>query len=170
MYRDNIADLFSQKRESNRFVLTDFILLYIKMKVFVPHFINEREELVRVVSEYFKCDKNESQVLRYINKNFGKIEEEETIDDLLDEFDEMAQNQYNYFQELVIGYESVLEECSSFMEFIFNKMEAIKEGEKYSPFDQWRRRMGLRKMEYQVFDEPFKEETMKKIGAIPRTK
>lgn len=170
MYRDDVKDLFSQKRESNRFVLTDFLLLYIKMIIYVPNYVEERKALVRVVSNFYKYDRNESEVLNAIKKIFGKVDDDEDIDEMLELFDEMAQQQYDYFQKVAVDYESVLEEYSSFIEYIFNKIEARKNKETYAPGDIWRGRMGLRKVDNPVFDDEFKEEMLERLDEIAKSK
>lgn len=170
MYRDDIKDLIAQKRESNRFVLTDFILLYIKMSVYVPDYVEERNALVRVVGEFFRYDSNESEVLNTIKKMFGKVDDDEDIDEMLEQFDDMAQEQYDYFQKMVVDYADVLDEYSSFFEYIFNKIQARKNGERYAPGDIWRRRMIPRKIEHQVFNEEFKYDMLDRLDEIAKSR
>jgi len=71
MYSDDIKDLKRQKREANQNILFSFIRIYISLRTGFPGLIKERDDLVNMVSRYFESDRNESDVLRLINKCYG---------------------------------------------------------------------------------------------------
>jgi len=98
MYSDDIKDLKKQKREAKLAIITDFIKIYFQLKIAFPSLVKEREDLVKLVGRYLDADENETEVLNKIGKIYGKREDHEGVDELLEEFDEMFENMYEHCQ------------------------------------------------------------------------
>jgi len=54
MYKDDIKELYSQKRESLTLFLVNSFTILLKLYVFMPKSIKERDKLRQIIKSYIK--------------------------------------------------------------------------------------------------------------------
>lgn len=167
MYRDDIKDLYKQKRESRKMILTDFLEIYFKLRFFFPQLVEERTALVNLVQMYFDADENEHQVLKAINKQYGRLDEHEGVDELLVDFDEMYDNLFEYCQDAFVDYGQFLEMYGDFFDLLFHKVNALITGDNYDPSLQYAHWMKMRRLDFPVFDEKYKQKILIMLPNLP---
>lgn len=167
MYQDNIRDLYKQKLESKTMILIDFLEIYIKLRIFFPQLIEERTALVNLVNLYFEADANEYEVLKAINKQYGKLDEHEGIDILLDDFDEMYDNLFEYCQDAFVDYSSFLEIYGDFIDLLMHKINVSMGKENNDLENRYTYRMKMRKLDFPVFDEKYKQKVLTMLPNLP---
>ena len=109
MYNDDVKDLYKQKAECNIQMIKDFIIIYFKLLIVMPNEKEIRDKFVFMIKEWFKYDKRESEVLKYIYKEYGHIEDDLEVDEVLEILDEIFENMFNYYDDFLEGYETMLE-------------------------------------------------------------
>ena len=169
MYKDDVKDLKSQKRESNAKILYDFFSIYIRMKLFLPDLEVERLNLVKMVQMYFDCDSNETIVLKEIKRLYGSLDEHEGVDELLDDFDDMFDSIYKYCQDAFGDYETFLSEYGDFVALIYHRIKMIIRGndpdtEALLRYRHW---MNIKKVDFPIFDEDYKEKVLIMLPTLP---
>ncbi len=167
MYREDIRELKSQKREANREILWEFVRIYLRMRLFFPHFQKERDNLVALVQTYFQADQNESEVLDSIRKYYGKREDHEGIDELLDDFDGRFEKIYQYCQDTFEDYEEVLFDYWDLFSLLELRLRSLMTGEMYEPGKEYRYRMIESPIRFPIFDEPYKQKMLELIPHLP---
>lgn len=167
MYQDNIRDLYKQKLESKTMILIDFLEIYIKLRIFFPQLIEERTALVNLVNLYFEADANEYEVLKAINKQYGKLDEHEGIDILLDDFDEMYDNLFEYCQDAFVDYGSFFEIYGDFIDLLIHKINVSMGKENNDLENRYAYRMKMRKLDFSVFDEKYKQKVLTMLPNLP---
>lgn len=167
MYRQDVLDLKFQKLEANLNILLDFIGIYAKLRIGFPNLVKERTDLVALVRRYFELDRNETEVLNLIKKCYGKVEDHEGVDEILEEFDSMFDSLYDYCQITFLDYEEFLEEYGDFFDLIALRLRCSFTGEKCDPEDYKRFRMKHRPIKFQTFDCEYKEKMLEMIPKLP---
>jgi len=164
MYKDDVNVVLKDNGEELRALYFDYLIVYMKMQLYLPNLIDEREKLSCLFQHYFHTVKNETEVLKVIKKKYGKVEEDELIDELLDEFEEMYDARWSYYQDVLLDYESVVEEYDNFIEMLKGRFLAFKKGESYSPYVSIRYRMHRQEPDFQLFDDEYKKHVLEKIN------
>lgn len=167
MYRDNIKDLYKQKRESRKMILSEFLEIYLKLRLFFPQLVEERTALVNLVQMYFDADENECQVLKAINRRYGKLDDHEGVDELLDDFDDMYDNLFEYCQDAFVDYGQFLEMYGDFFGLLFHKLNTFITGDNYDSTLQYTHWMKMRKLDFPVFDEAYKQKVLIMLPNLP---
>lgn len=167
MYREDIKDLYKQKREAKRFILRDFLFIYLKLRIWFPHLEQERHKLVELVQLYLDADQNETDALCLIGQCYGAVEDHEGVDELLTDFDEMFENLYGYCQRFFEDYEDVINYYGDFVDLLFLRIQSFLQNEPYEPGSSIRYRMVPEKITFPLFDKAYKEKVMMKIPALP---
>lgn len=167
MYKDDIKDLYKQKRESRKLILTDFLEIYFKLRLFFPQLIEERKSLVNLVQMYFDADDNEYQVLKEISKKYGKLDEHDGVDGLLEDFDEMYDNLFEYCQAAFVDYDQFLELYGDFFELLFHSINKAVEGDVTDSNLQYAHWMKMRQLDFQVFDDEYKQKILAMVPNLP---
>ena len=167
MYRDDVRDLFVQKKEADRSLLWNFVTIYTKMKIFFPTLEKERKDLAQLVQLYMQTEKNENEVLRDIRKYYGKVDDHEGIDEMLEEFDEMFENIYLHCDKTFQSYEDVFYEYGSFWNLIMAKIRAAKKAIPLEPEPGVRRWMKHMPIRFPIFDEEYKVRMKEKVRTLP---
>ncbi len=167
MYSDDIKDLKKQKREARLSILFDFIKIYFQLRVAFPNLVKEREDLVRLIEKYFAMDDNETEVLNKIKVIYGKREDHEGVDALLEEFDGMFENLYNHCQRTFLDYEDFLANYGDFFSLIELRIEQAFHGKQIEPEDYLRRGMIHYPINFQTFDEAYKKKMLEIVPRLP---
>lgn len=167
MYSDDIKDLKKQKREAKLAIITDFIKIYFQLKIAFPSLVKEREDLVKLVGRYLDADENETEVLNKIGKIYGKREDHEGVDELLEEFDEMFENMYEHCQRTFLDYETFLEDYGDFFSLVVLRLECALKGTQIETTDYSRIRMIHYPIHFQVFDEAYKQKMLEFVPKLP---
>ena len=167
MYKDNIKDLYKQKRESRKMILIDFLEIYFKLRLFFPQLTEERNALVNLVQLYFDTDDNGYQVLRKINKYYGKLDDHEGVDELLEDFDDMYDNLFDYCQDAFVDYGEFLQMYGDFFGLLFYKINKLLSGDTYDSNLQYTHWMKMRQLDFPVFDEEYKQKVLTMLPNLP---
>lgn len=169
MYRDDVKDLKAQKREANWKILYDFVSIYMRMKLFLPELEEERLNLMKVVQLYFDCDSNEYTVLNEINQQYGRLDEHYGIDELLEEFDERFDAIFDYCQDTFVDYEIFLSEYGDFVDLLIHRIKMLINGNdpETESILRYRYRMNLRKNDFPLFDENYKNKVLLMLPNLP---
>lgn len=168
MYKDDIKDLYRQKRESRRIILLDFFEIYIKLRLFFPQLLEERNNLINMVQLYFDADDNECCVLKEMCNQYGNLEDHDGVDELLETFDEMYDNIFDYCQNTFVDYQSFLELYGNFSDLLFYKINCLITSENYDQNLRYKYRMIMRKRNFSVFDEEYKQKVLLMLPSLPR--
>ena len=108
MYKDDIKDLYSQKREALALFLSDSLMVLFKLYIIMPNNIEMRKQFINIIKKYFKYHNDEKEILNIIKKQYGKIDELEFIDDILDELDDLFVTIYDNYQEIIEDYDDMI--------------------------------------------------------------
>ncbi len=164
MYSDDIKDLKRQKREANQNILFSFIRIYISLRTGFPGLIKERDDLVNMVSRYFESDRNESDVLRLINKCYGNRDDHEGVDELLEEFDDMFEQLYDHCEKTFLDYEDFLEDYGDFLDLLFRRIQngGTDDTESYRRY-----KLVHRPIDFPTFDQQYKKKMLEKVAHLP---
>ena len=168
MYKDDIKDLYKQKRESRKMILSDFLEIYFKLRLFFPQLVEERNSLINLVQMYFNADDNEYQVLKAISKRYGKLDEHDGVDELLEDFDEMYDNLFEYCQDAFVDYGEFLEMYGDFFGLLFHSINKSITGDTYDANLQYTHWMKMRQIDFQTFDEEYKQKVLAMIPNLPK--
>ena len=158
MYNDEIYELKQEKKEALNIFYKDYINIYIKLLIGYPNLKKERNILKYLYKQYIKFDNNETEVLNLISKIHGNKENIDLIDNLLDEFDKIFENYYDYLSECLYGYESTIND--DIINIIINRIKGD-----YLKIDNERYRMKLPKIG-KTFNNEYKEKILKQIRSI----
>lgn len=108
MYKCEIKEIKSQKREALMMFIKDFVSIYLKLNIGYPNLFIEKNILKYLFIQYIKYDNNELEILDYINEKYGYIEDNDVIDFLLYEFDIIYEEYYNYIDSCILSYEEIV--------------------------------------------------------------
>lgn len=108
MYKYEIKDIKLQKHEALKMIIKDFVSIYIKLSIGYPNLEKEQFIIKYLLLQYIKYDNNELEVLDYINKKYGYIEDNDIIDSLLYEFDDIYEEYYKYIDNCISCYENIV--------------------------------------------------------------
>ena len=167
MYKDDIKALYKQKRESRRMILYDFLEIYFKLRLFFPQLVEERNSLKNLVQMYFDADDNEYQVLKEINKQYGKLDDHEGVDELLEDFDEMYDSLFEYCQDAFVDYGQFLEMYGNFFDLLFYSINKCITGDWHDSNLQYKHCMKMRQIDFQVFNEDYKQKVLARVPNLP---
>lgn len=167
MYSDDIKNLKKEKREANLTILLDFLKIYLRMRIGFPNLTVERERLVKLVQLYFNADGNESEILDFLNLKYGNRDQHELVDEILDEFDTMFDNLYDHCQRTFADYEDVMEDYGDLLTLLTNRLMCSFSGTPYAPAQEIRYRMIHYPIQFQVFDDAYKEKMKEKVKTLP---
>ena len=96
MYKDEIKELYELKKDSKKIVVKELLSLYLEFK-----FKNKDVFIIKqLIKFYLNYDKEEKEILKEINKRFGNVDYNSTIEDILNELDEI----YNYYYSFIDDY------------------------------------------------------------------
>ncbi len=163
MYRDDLRELRSQKRQAMFVILQEFINIYVKMRLFFPNLKEERKNLVQLVKLYMQTDANESEILGLIEKRFGKYEDHESVDEMLEEFDQLFLNLFQHCELTFDDYQSVIWEYGDFINLLSMRMQSFFQDKPYEPGRDIRHWMKHRPLSFPLFDNEYKEKMKIKI-------
>ena len=103
MYRDEIKELLSLKKESKKLVLNELFSLYFKLKI-----CNLNSEIIKsLIKFYLNYDSEELEILKLINSKFGNIDYNIIIEEILDELDLIYNYYYEYINNIINNYEII---------------------------------------------------------------
>jgi len=159
MYKNEINELMSQKRESLRIIIVDYLNIYFKLKIGFPNLLDERINLTNVIKQYLMFDRNEKEVLNLIKKNYGKEQNIEFIDELLDSFDEIYNRYYEYLEECFKDYESVINDYYLEM-LVIDRIKSIFSNKIFRPASDMKFRFILKKINFETFNNDYKEKVI----------
>lgn len=108
MYKDDVKDLYSQKREALTLFLSDSLIVLLKLYILMPKNIKERKQFINVIKSYIKYNNDEKEILGIIKRKYGKIDELEFIDIILDELDDLFEIIYDNYQDILNDYEDMI--------------------------------------------------------------
>lgn len=109
MYKEEIKDLYSKKRESYRIIIKDLTYLYFKLKIGYPNLEKEQNSIKYLINFYVNYDHDESDILSEINRKFGSIDFNMDIEDILDELDIIYNYYYSFIDNIINNYELVID-------------------------------------------------------------
>ena len=109
MYKDEINNLKSMKRESYKIILKDLLCLYFKLKIGYPTFVKEREIIKYIIKFYIDYDKKELDILNEIKEKFGYINYNVVLENILDELDVIYNYYYEYIDNVINIYEQAVD-------------------------------------------------------------
>lgn len=109
MYKDEVREKLSQKREYNYYLLKEYLYLYIKLFFVFPNNKNLRNELRFFVYDYFLYSDLEKEILLHIKKEFGNDEDIVECEEILDKLEEIFFRQFNYNEYILGGYNDAIE-------------------------------------------------------------
>lgn len=155
MYKYEIKNLYSQKRESYRMIMSELINIYIKLKIGYPNLKQEKNNIKYLIKLYSYYDRNESDILKEINKRFGNSKYNIVIEDILDELDIIYNYYYNYIENIINNYELV--SGKNIIDIIIKRING-----KYINSDKFKYRLTLPVI-HKSLD---KEKILKKIRSI----
>ena len=158
MYKEVVKELKKEKKEALISILKDYYLLYIKIKIGYPNLLYENNTIQLLINHYIECDNNEKEVLNEITKSFGKLEYNETIEQLLYEFDEIFKNYYLYIDSILSNYEEILNK--DIIETIINRITG-----KYKKINIIKYKLKSTN-EILTFNNKYKEKVLKQIRSI----
>ena len=158
MYKDEIKALKEEKKEALISILKDYYKLYIKLKIGYPNLIEETVLLKLLIKQYILYDNNEKEILNEIIRIFCNSEYNDTIDQLLYEFDYIFENYYNYIEKCLFSYEEVLN--VDIIDTIINRITG-----KYLETNNLKYRLTIPK-ESKCFNNEYKEKVLKQIRSI----
>lgn len=167
MYSDDIKLLKKQKREANLEIFMTFIKIYLQLKIAFPNLVKEREDLVMLVKSYFDVDRNETEVLNKIRECYGEVDDHESVDELLEEFDEMFDNFYKHCQRTFLDYADFLASYGDFFSLLAFRIEAAIKGSVIEPKEYLRRRMIHYPICFPIFDAEYKKKMLKLVPNLP---
>lgn len=159
MYKNEINELMSQKRESLRIIIVDYLNIYFKLKIGFPNLFDERINLTNVIKQYLMFDRNEKEVLNLIKKNYGKEQNIEFIDELLDSFDEIYNRYYEYLEECFKDYESVINDYYLEM-LVIDRIKSLFFNKIFRPANDMKFRLILKKINFETFNNDYKEKVI----------
>ncbi len=103
MYRDEIKELLSLKKESKKLVLNELFSLYFKLKI-----CNLNSDIIKsLIKFYLNYDSEELKILKLINSKFGNIDYNIIIEEILDELDLIYNYYYEYINNIINNYEII---------------------------------------------------------------
>lgn len=108
MYKDEVNEIYSQKREALTLFLIDSLKVLLKLYIFMPNNLKEREQFINVIKLYIKYHNEEKEILSLVKKKYGKIDEDESIDLMLDNLDELFVTIYGNYQNIIGDYEDMI--------------------------------------------------------------
>lgn len=108
MYKDDIKTIYKEKREALASFLGDSLTVLLKLYIFMPRHEKERKDFINIIKTYIKYHNEEKGVLSIIMKKYGKIDENETVDIILDELDELFEIIYGNYQDVLGYYEDMI--------------------------------------------------------------
>jgi len=109
MYRDDVKDLKRQKLIYDLKMIKEFIIIYGKLIFSMPNEIKSRKELVFLIREWFLYSKREREILNFILLEYGNIEDDLNVEEVLAILDEIFENMFDYYDDILEGYEGMLE-------------------------------------------------------------
>ena len=101
MYNDDVKDLYKQKLECNLQMIKDFVIIYFKLLIMMPSEKVIRDKFVYMIKEWFKYNKRENEILNYIYKEYGNIEDDLGVDEVLEILDEIFENMFEYYDDFL---------------------------------------------------------------------
>ncbi len=108
MYKDDIKTIYAEKREALASFLGDSLTILIKLYMFMPKYVKERKEFIKIIKSYIKYHNEEKEILSIIRKKYGKIDENEMVDIILDELDDLFDTMYSNYQDVIGYYEDMI--------------------------------------------------------------
>ncbi len=108
MYKDEIKDLYSKKRESKKMILCDLLSLYFRLRIGYPNLNMERDNIKFLIIFYLNYEDMEFDILKEIDNKFGYVDYNSDIEDILDELDLVYNYYYDYIESVITNYESVI--------------------------------------------------------------
>lgn len=163
MYKDDIKELYAQKREAKRMIILDFLEIYLKLRILFPELEEERNNLISLVQLYINADNNETDVLKAILFQYGDLDEHDGVDTLLEDFDEMYNKLFDYCQNAFLDYDTFFEMYGSFIDMLMIRIRGMEDDIlKYN-----RHRMKLRRLNFSIFDKEYKEKILVMLPSLP---
>ncbi|MBE6152892.1 MAG: hypothetical protein E7166_01505 [Firmicutes bacterium] len=108
MYKDDIKELYSQKRESLTLFLVNSFTILLKLYVFMPKSIKERDKLRQIIKSYIKYNNEEKEILRIVKKKYGRKESIDSIDLILNDLDKLFVTIYNNYECIIGDFEDMI--------------------------------------------------------------
>lgn len=108
MYSEEVKDLRKQNLIYDLKMLKEFIIIYSKLIVLMPNEIEVRNNFIIIARKWFCYSKREKEILNYILKNYGQVEDNLGVDEVLEQLDEIFENMFDYYDEILDGYEDML--------------------------------------------------------------
>ena len=168
MYKDDIRDLYAQKREARMQILDDFLKIYIRLRLFFPSLDKERTSLTNLIKMYLQIDRNEGKVLKAIAKQYGHLDDHEGVDELLCDFDDMFIELFEYCSKTFQDYEEFLELYGCFSNLVCTRVPLLLNGN-YDDNLNYIYWMQMRKLDFPIFDEEYKNKVLMMLPALPQT-
>lgn len=94
MYQEEIKDILKQKREALYYITRDILYLYIELFLFRRNNIKERKQLIKMLQNYWREQRDEKEVLKLIATCFSSVDIHDDIEAILDELDFIFEEQY----------------------------------------------------------------------------
>lgn len=108
MYKDDVKNIYSEKREALTSFLGDSLTVLLKLYMFMPKYVKERKEFINIIKSYIKYHNEEKEILSIITKKYGTIDENDVVDIILDELDDLFDIVYNNYQDIIGDYEDMI--------------------------------------------------------------
>jgi len=108
MYKDDMNEIYSQKREALTLFLGYSIPILLKLYMFMPGHVTEIKRFIKVIKSYIKYHNEEKEILRLVKKKYGKIESIDYIDLILNNLEQLFVDIYNNYQDIINDYEDML--------------------------------------------------------------
>ena len=155
MYKEEIKELYSKKKEEKKIIVEELIVLYLKLKIGYPNLDEEKNAIISMMKYYLKYDKLETDILKEIKKQYGDIENNENVEYILDYLDSLSIYYYEYIDQMVLNYEQVIE--TDLINLFINRFNG-----KYHLIEKEKYRISLPVMD-QIFIEEDKDKLLKMI-------
>ena len=122
MYNSEIKDLLIQKREAFKLIFTEFFKIYLNLMIRFSQLKEEKNNLIYLLHFYLQYDKNEYEVLKAIKKKYGKKEDIEIVEMILNKCDEIYLDYYNYMESCYKVYDVFLDKDRNIMQMFADRL------------------------------------------------
>ncbi len=108
MYRDEIKIIELDNRKYNRDLLLDGFKIYLTLLFRRKYSKRTKEEFISFLTEYFKENYFESKILQSLKKYYGKYDENEICETVLEDLNTHFFHAFNYNEFILRGYQEGL--------------------------------------------------------------
>ena len=106
MFKDEIKEIRKENREAKLMMYKEVIILYLKCWFYYPQTPQLRKKLVDMTRGFFKCLKNENEILNLLGE--ARISQEE-FDDFIFSLNSLFERTWDYYDGVLGDFEVAME-------------------------------------------------------------